>query len=106
MTPAVVSSHYANERQNRSDFISNSIGRGNVIDEFIVNRGDERLDERHSVTDTAIIIIHNNYTKKLITEIIARPEQLRRLYHSNGKEPPRRLLRMAYKHNQRRYNEI
>ena len=99
------SEHYINERQERNFFINTFIGKGNIIDQFVVDRGHPGGAEIHSVTDTAIIIIHNQSTNKLITELIARPEQLRRLYRSVGKEPPKKVLRLAYKHNIERYNE-
>lgn len=97
--------HFYTERQGRDAFITNQIGIGSVVDTFVVDRGHPGGAELHSVTDTAIIIIHNLSTKKLITELIARPEQLRRLYRSVGKEPPRKILKLAYKHNIERYNE-
>lgn len=97
--------HFYTERQGRNDFINDFIGMGSIVDSFIVDRGHPDGAELHSVTDTAIIIIHNLSTNKLITELIARPEQLRRLYRSVGKEPPRKILKLAYKHNIERYNE-
>lgn len=97
--------HYAMERADRNAFIDKHIGLGTVIDTFIVNRGHPGGAEIHSVTDTAIILIHNLSTKKLITELIARPEQLKRLYRSEGRKPPARILQLAYKHNAERYNE-
>lgn len=97
--------HFDVERQGRNAFIHKFIGMGSVVDSFVINRGHPGGAELHSVTDTAIIIIHNLETNKLITELIARPEQLRRLYRSAGKEPPRKILKLAYKHNIERYNE-
>lgn len=101
----VVSDHYSEDRQDRDAFIRDVIGVGNIIDSFVVDRGHPGGAEIHSVTDTAIIIIHNQKTKKLITEIIARPEQLRRLYRGSGKKIPRKVLSLAYKHNLTRDNE-
>ena len=100
------SAHYRNERQQRYAFIHNEIGVGEVTDSFLVDRGHANGVEIHSVTDTAIILIHNAKTHRLITELIARPEQLRRLYRTVGKEPPRKLLRLAYEHNAEQYNTI
>ena len=97
--------HFNTERQSREAFINNFIGIGSIVDSFVVDRGHPDGAELHSVTDTAIIIIHNLSTNKLITELIARPEQLRRLYRSVCKEPPRKILKLAYKHNIERYNE-
>lgn len=98
--------HYSTERQERHAFIQEYIGEGNIIDSFVVNRGHPGGDEIHSVTDTAIIIIRNQKTNKVITELIARPEQLRRLYRSENREVPKRVLSLAYKHNIASCNEI
>ena len=97
--------HYKTARRRRHDFISNNIGVGNIIDEFVVDRGHRNGEEIHSVTDTGLIIIKNKMTNKIITELVARPEQLRRLYHSEGKTPPKFLLRLAYQHNASKHNE-
>ena len=97
--------HYNTERQGRDLFINDFIGVGKIVDSFIVDRGHPGGAEIHSVTDTAIIIIHNQKTNKLITELIARPEQIRRLYRSAGKTPPKKIIELAYKHNRDRYNE-
>lgn len=93
-------------RKARTKYIHNEIGIGNIVDKFIVDRGHPGGNEIHSVTDTAIIIIQNETTKRLITELIARPEQLRRLYRGIGKEPPKSILKLAYEHNKYRLNEI
>lgn len=98
--------HYANDRKERFSFIHEKIGVGVVTDTFIIDRGHANGAEIHSVTDNAIILIHNAKTKSLITELIARPEQLRRLYKTAGRKPPRKLLELAYKHNVEKYNII
>ena len=98
--------HFATERQGRDAFIHDVIGVGNVIDTFVVDRGHVGGAEIHSVTDTAIIIINNQQTNKLITELVARPAQLRRLYGERGEEPPKWLLRLAYNNNRHKYNEM
>ena len=97
--------HFCADLQERDAFIQNTIGYGSIVDSFVVDRGHPGGAELHSVTDTAVIVIHNLSTNKLITELIARPEQIRRLYRSTGKEPPRKILKLAYKHNMERYNE-
>ena len=96
--------HYTTERRERSSFIRSVIGIGNVVDSFTVDSGHANGAEIHKVTDTAVIIICNQ-TGETITEIIARPMQLKRLYGARGEVPPKWLLRLAYRHNQLRYNE-
>lgn len=102
----LTSVHYGVERQERHAFIQEHIGEGNIIDSFVVDRGHPNGAEIHSVTDTAIIIIRNQRTSKLITELIARPEQLRKLYRLENRKVPAKLLSLAYKHNMAFYNEI
>lgn len=102
----MTSIHYSTERQERHAFIQKYIGQGNIIDSFVVDKGHPSGAEIHSVTDTAIIIIHNQRTSKLITELIARPEQLRRLYRSENREVPSKVLSLAYKHNIACYNDV
>lgn len=102
----LTSVHYSVERQERRAFICKHIGEGNVVDSFVVNRGHPGGAEIHSVTDTGIIIIHNQQTNKLITELVARPQQLRRLYKSVNRDVPKDILSLAYKHNIASYNRI
>lgn len=97
--------HYAEERRSRREFIDQYIGEGNIVASFVVNNGHPGGAEIHDVTDTAIIIVRNQKTGKLITELIARPEQLKRLYALIGEKPPSKLLSLAYKHNAKKYNE-
>ena len=99
--------HYKNKRYKREKFIQKYIyGDGNVIDSFIVDRGHKNGLERHDVTDTGLIIVYNAVSQKLVTKLIARPKQLKRLYESVGKNAPRYLLDLAYWHNTLHYNEI
>ena len=102
----LTSVHHSTERQERHAFIQEHIGEGNIIDSFVVDRGHPGGAEVHSVTDTAIIVIHNQHTNKLITELIARPEQLKRLYKTKNREVPKKVLSLAYKHNIARYNKV
>lgn len=102
----LTSEHYIAERKERHALIQEHIGEGNIIDSFVVDRGHPSGAEIHSVTDTAIIIISNLRTNKLITKLVARPEQLRRLYNAKGRKVPRKLLSLAYKHNIEDYNQV
>lgn len=102
----LTSIHYSTERKERNTFIQEHIGEGNVVDAFVVDKGHPSGSEIHSVTDTGIIIIHNQKTNKLITKLIARPEQLRKLYRSDNREVPRKILSLAYKHCLASYNAL
>lgn len=98
--------HYVNDRRARDDFIEHALGVGAVIDIFSCDRGHAKGIEIHEVTDTGVIVIKNGVTHKVITKLIARPEQIRKLYRENSKEPPSWLIKKAYKNNAKRYNDI
>lgn len=74
-----MSYHFAMERSKRNNLIR-LIGIGKPIDEFIVDKGHPKGPERHVITDNAIIVIYNYYSGKMVTKLIARPEQIQRYY--------------------------
>lgn len=92
----MVSKHYKRTRYSREKFINKYLnGDGNVIDSFIVDKGHPMGLERHSITDNGIIIVHNAYSQKLVTKLIARPQQILRYYNDVDRKPPRWLLDLA-----------
>lgn len=99
----MVSTHYINDRQAREHLIR-KIGYGKKVAEFIVDKGHPNGPERHEVSDTAIITIYNARTNKLITKLIARPNQIRRYYEAEGRVAPEDILRIAYEHSLKNYN--
>ena len=75
----MVSNHYKRQRYKREKFIHKCCnGDGKIIDEFIVDKGHKDGLERHCVTDTGIIIIYNAVSGKLVSKLIARPNQIKR----------------------------
>lgn len=101
----MTSSHYNKKRYKRQKIIEMYInGDGNVIDSFIVDKGHKKGTEIHSITDTGLIIIHNKNTVKLVTKLIARPEQIKRYYKNFDKQPPKWLLELAEWHKSLGYN--
>ena len=98
--------HQGNDRKSRQELIDNVIGRGNIIDRFIVDRGHPNGAEIHNVTDTGIIIIQNLNTEKLVTMLIARPHQIMRYYKDRQMLIPDGLVDIAYKHYLQGYNEM
>lgn len=101
----MVSNHYRKQRYKREKFINKCCnGDGKVIDEFIVDKGHKDGLERHCVTDTGMIIIYNKDSGKLVSKLIARPNQIKRCYIGIDKEPPPSLLRLAEWHHSMGYN--
>ena len=81
----MLSAHYQNDRLIREKMIQH-IGEGKVVRTVRWDRGHPNGAELHRITDTGIIIIYNERTLKLVTKIIARPNQIRR-YWKDGKAP-------------------
>lgn len=102
----MVSNHYKRQRYKREKFIHKCCnGDGKIIDEFVVDKGHKDGLERHCITDTGIIIIYNAVSGKLVSKLIARPNQIKRYYVDTDKEPPPSLLRLAEWHESMGYNK-
>lgn len=101
----MTSRHYNRQRNGRQRIIDKyTNGDGQVIDSFIVDKGHKNGAEIHSITNTGLIIIHNKDSGKLVTKLIARPQQIERYYKASDKHPPRWLLELAGWHMGLRYN--
>ena len=100
------SRHWSRDRQPRNTLIKNEIGYGKTIAEFEVDRGHWHGLERHEVTTTGLIKIYAIKTNDLVTVLIARPNQIKKLYTDNGRVAPEDLLQLAYEHQRKGYNQI
>lgn len=102
-----VTKHYRNQRYKREKFINKYLNSdGKVIDSFLVNKGHVNGMEKHEVTENGIIIIYNATSNKLVTKLIAREQQLKRLYNKVGREPPKWLIELARYHESLNYNHV
>lgn len=105
----MVSKHYLNQRNEREKFIEEHLGEGHIIDGFIVDKGHPKGAEVHSITDNGIIIVHNLLSGKLVTKLLARPQQIRRYYEHTQREPPKEyesILDLARLHESLGYNYV
>ena len=94
-----ISNHYKNQRYKREKFIHKYFGNdGEIIDSFLINKGHKNGIERHDITDNGIILIYNVSSNKLITKKIARPLQIKYLYDTKNKTPPKWLMEIAEWH--------
>lgn len=101
----MVSKHYKAQRNERDKFIKEHLGGdGKVIDSFILDKGHIHGKEKHDVTENGIIVIYNAETNKLVTRLIAREWQIKRLYNNVGREPPQWLVDLARYHESLGYN--
>lgn len=97
------SNHFHNDRMKRYRKIL-SLEKFPVINEsFLVDNGHEKGKEIHCVSMHGIVYIYNYNSRKLITMILARPNQIKRLYDSVGKNVPAEILQEAKKNNIRKY---
>ena len=92
----MTSRHYTNDRQKREEIIK-KIGYGKIIKSVVVDKGHKNGPEIHNLSDTGIITIQNQRTKKMITKLIARPGQIKRYYKEN-EIIPAGLLDLARQH--------
>ena len=100
--------HYAKDRTVRHNKIANVIGEGNCIAYFIVDKAHPNGNEVHCVYDNGIVVIYNENSKRLITELIARPNQIYRYWSGLGIAFPSQynhIIRKARKHQMLGYNE-
>lgn len=100
----MTSRHYTADRNAREELIKR-IGNGTAITTVRVDRGHKNGAELHTITTTGIIEIRNERTHKLITKLIARPQQIRRYFTITTKEIER-VVRIAREHEKLGYNMI
>ena len=101
----MVSKHYKNKRYKREKFINRHLhGDGKVIDSFFVDKGHIKGAERHEITENGVILIYNAASNKLVTKLVARPQQIKRYYKGIGREPPQWLIYLAQYHESLNYN--
>lgn len=94
-----VSKHYTNDRQEREQLIQ-QIGNGQIVKRVFTDKA------FYAISSTGIVTIMNNKTFKVITRIIARPNQLRKLYAVHSEIVPKYLINQAIHHVNCGYNEI
>ena len=88
--------HFIKDRQERLNFIKENIGYGEKVASFYWDRGHQNGAEIHTVTSTGLIIIKNYRTKNIVTVLIARPNQIKRLYGDTA--VPQYLIDLAVEH--------
>ncbi len=100
----MTSTHYNNDRQYRENLIRFTIGYGHTIGRFHVDKGHPNGAEIHEVSSTGIITVFNERTNKLVTRMVARPNQIYRYFDSVHKEAPKAVIALARYHQQMGWN--
>lgn len=89
------------ENRYEREVIAMGLGRFELVNSFIVDRGHANGDEIHSVYRNGVVCVVNCTTLKLITYLIARPGQLKRYGISDTD-----MLKQAYSYVVAGYNLI
>lgn len=77
-----ISAHYANDRLLREKVIR-ELGKGYIVKEVTWDRGHVNGAEVHKILSNGVIEIYNERTGKLVTKIVARPNQIKRYWANN-----------------------
>lgn len=80
--------HFSIDRSERHLKVLSLLGVGRHLYSFIVDKGHVNGAEIHSIFSNGVIVIRNRRTNLLITELIARPGQIRRYWEIQGKALP------------------
>ncbi len=98
------------EREKRFDvYRKEGLLNNHFMAAFIVNTGHEEGLEIHAINSKAMIYVFNERTRRLITILCARPQQIRRYYQQLGIRYNRiikDLIDMAYARIHKNLNEI
>ena len=89
-TEALSTSHWNKDRNTRSQKYNQEI-QGEPAYSFIVDTGHPNGFEIHTITDEAFIVIQNENTKRIVTILAARPEQIKRYWKKINKTLPHDL---------------
>lgn len=99
----MTSRHWEKDREAREAII-NQIGIGIVIKTVVMDRGHKNGPEIHEITNTGIVVIYNQRTHKMVTKLIARPNQIKR-YYKEDETIPTGLIELAKAHQRMGYNK-
>lgn len=101
------SKHYIKGRKKRQNYIDKYMnGDGNVLLKCYLDKGHKKGAEIHCLTDNGIIIVYNAITHKMVTKLVARPEQIETLYRIKKQTAPSYLLNLASWHETCGYNYL
>lgn len=105
---SVKTAHWDYERVERHNKIMTYIGDGKLIASFEVYTAHPNGNEIHNIFDNGVVLIQNIRTKKLITELIARPQQIRRYWEGLRTAMPYQyqyIIDKARVHQKNKWNE-
>lgn len=69
-----------------------------ILTSFRVDKFHKNGAEIHSISNNGLIFIHNERTMKLVTVLIARPNQVKRLFNDCGLKASQSLIEQCAEH--------
>ena len=93
---------HVHERMGRIE--RNGLGLGSLVSGYLVDNKHPMGLEEHFVTTSGLVIIRNHNTKKAVTILVARPEQICRYYRPFHERAPRNLIDIAIRNVEMGYN--
>ena len=93
--------HYKNDRAERRAFIEAHIGYGKAVQIEVIDKGHKNGKEFHVLTSTGIIEVYNYFTHLHITDMVARPGQIKREFDEYTQDiinKARYHVRMGWNH--------
>lgn len=99
-----VTEHYHN-RKERQEAIEH-MNPGKLVKGFIVENFHKNGPEIHWIFDNGVILVVNEWTKKLVTTLIARPAQISRYFRQCGLKIPHELIETARSNQLKGLNQI
>lgn len=103
-TLEIVSSTNHTFHRNKRIRIAREIGFGKPMYAFVVDNKHRNGNEIHILTDTGLIVIINENTKKLITILIARDKQITRYFANPNIPELAALINLAQEHEKQKLN--
>ena len=102
-----ITSHFSAERTERHNKIVSVLGTPDFQTSFEVDKAHPNGNEIHTLFSNGVILIRNKRTGKVITELIARPAQIKRYWEDNMNAMPVQwysVINKAYHHQVMGYN--
>lgn len=99
-------SHMVKDRRKRAQTIVEKVGVGEPVAQFRVDKQHKNGVEVHEVRSTGVVNIYDENKGRLVTQLIARPEQVERLYRGVGEKAPRNIIEKCVKNVSMKLNEL
>lgn len=84
--------HFQHDRRHRREMIEKEVGKGKVINRFVIRKKNSRLKEIHEIYDNGLDIIYGESNKLVLTEFILSVNRINSIYDKLGIKTPKELI--------------